>query len=62
MDELDPGKYGVIVKRDGRSGLLLPMLEGIESAEEQVDIARQKAGIRPEEPVELYRFTVTRYV
>ncbi len=62
VDDLDPAKYGVIVKRDGRSGLLLPMLEGIESAEEQVDIARQKAGIRPEEPVELYRFTVTRYV
>lgn len=61
IHELDPQKYGVIVRKGQRSGLLLPMLEGVESAEEQIAIAKQKAGIIENENVELYRFTVTRY-
>lgn len=59
--ELDPQKYGVIVHNGQRSGLLLPMLEGIESVETQIAIAKQKAGIPENENVDLYRFTVTRY-
>ncbi|NLW09328.1 MAG: AmmeMemoRadiSam system protein A [Firmicutes bacterium] len=61
LGDLDPQKYGVIVRRGHRSGLLLPNLEGIETAEEQVAIARRKAGIGPDEPVELERFEVVRY-
>ncbi len=60
-EELDPKRYGVIVRSRGRTGLLLPALEGIDTVEEQVRIARQKAGIRPEEPVQLARFEVIRY-
>ena len=59
--ELDPKVYGVLVRSGYRSGLLLPDLEGIDTAAEQVEIARRKAGIAPNEPVELYRFTVTRH-
>ena len=58
---LDPKKYGVLVRSGHRSGLLLPDLEGVDTVEEQLRIARRKAGIAPGEPVELYRFTVTRY-
>lgn len=61
LNELDPKKYGVIVQRGGRSGVLLPDLEGVDSAEEQVGIACRKAGIGPGEAVEMYRFQVTRY-
>lgn len=61
LDELDPKKYGVIVRRGGRSGLLLPDLAGVDTVEEQVAIAMQKAGIASNEEIELYRFTVTRY-
>lgn len=61
ITELDPQKYGVIVCKGQRSGLLLPMLDGIESAETQIAIAKQKAGIPENENVDLYRFTVTRY-
>jgi AmmeMemoRadiSam system protein A len=63
LEELDPRRYGVIVKsaRDWRRGLLLPDLEGVDTVEYQVDIARRKAGIRPDEPIELYRFEVVRY-
>lgn len=61
LDDLDSKKYGVIVRRGRRSGLLLPDLEGVDTVAEQVGIAMQKAGIRPEEEIELYRFSVTRY-
>ena len=61
IDELDPERYGVIVQSGWRRGLLLPDLEGVDTAEYQVAIARRKAGIRPSEPVQLYRFEVIRY-
>jgi len=61
LDDLDALRYGVLVKSGHRSGLLLPDLEGIATAEAQVEIARRKAGILPGEPVELYRFTVIRH-
>jgi AmmeMemoRadiSam system protein A len=60
-DELDPSRYGVIVECGGRHGLLLPDLEGVDSVEEQVRIARMKAGISDDETVRLYRFEVQRY-
>jgi AmmeMemoRadiSam system protein A len=58
---LDPRKYGVIVECDWRKGLLLPDLEGVDSADYQIEICRQKGGIGPHEPVKLYRFEVKRY-
>lgn len=59
---LDPKKYGVIVKSEnGHTGLLLPDLEGVDDADYQIAIAREKASILPEEKVFLYRFTVQRY-
>ncbi len=61
LAELDPRRYGVIVRCRGRTGLLLPALEGIDSVEEQLAIAKEKAGIRPDEKAEIFRFTVQRY-
>ncbi|MFZ3064756.1 MAG: AmmeMemoRadiSam system protein A [Nitrospirota bacterium] len=58
---LDPKRYGVIVKCGIRKGLLLPDIEGVDTVEEQIDIAMSKAGIYKDEPVELYRFEVKRY-
>ena len=60
-DQLDPKKYGVIVEAGWRRGLLLPDLEGVDTVDYQIDICRQKAGIAPDEPVNLYRFQVKRY-
>jgi len=59
--QLDAKKYGVIVAAGPRRGLLLPDLEGVDSVDMQISICRQKAGIMPSEPVELYRFEVRRY-
>ena len=60
-DELDVKEYGVIVSRGHRRGLLLPDLEGVDTAARQVAIARQKAGIAPDEKVKLQRFRVVRH-
>jgi AmmeMemoRadiSam system protein A len=63
MDELDPSVYGVIVEDEGESrrGLLLPDIPGVETVQQQVEIAKRKAGISPETPVKLSRFKVERY-
>lgn len=60
--ELDPKKYGVIVVKGFRKGLLLPDLEGVNTVEDQLRITKMKAGINPgDEDVEIFRFTVQRY-
>ena len=59
--ELDVKRYGVIVTKGYRRGVLLPDLEGVDTVEQQVAIARQKAGIGPKEKVNLQRFEVVRH-
>lgn len=61
ISQLDHKKYGVIVESGWKRGLLLPDLEGVDSAEEQIAICRLKAGILANEPVKLYRFEVKRF-
>jgi AmmeMemoRadiSam system protein A len=60
-DELDPARYGVIVSSGYKRGLLLPNLEGIDSVDKQIDIARRKAGIGADEKYTLERFEVIRH-
>jgi len=59
--ELDVKKYGVIVSCGSRRGLLLPDLEGVDTVEQQIDIARRKGGIGAREPYTLERFEVVRH-
>jgi len=59
--ELDVKRYGVIVSSGYKRGLLLPNLDGVDTVEEQIDIARRKAGIRENAPVSLERFEVVRH-
>jgi len=63
LEDLDPKVYGVVVEDETgfRRGLLLPNLEGITSAVDQVEIASGKAGIPPGIPVKLFRFRADRY-
>ena len=60
-EKLDVKKYGVIVTSGLKRGLLLPNLDGVDTVEEQIDIASRKAGISPNEPVKLERFKVIRH-
>lgn len=62
VSKLDPKKFGVIVKTVGKTGLLLPDLEGVDTAEQQLSIACQKGRIdSTKEKILIYRFTVERY-
>ena len=51
----------IVSTPDGRRGLLLPDLPGVDTVEDQVAIARKKGGIGPAEPVALERFEVVRH-
>ncbi|MBR3569691.1 MAG: AmmeMemoRadiSam system protein A [Oscillibacter sp.] len=59
--ELDAKRYGVIVSCGTRRGLLLPDLDGVDSVEEQIDIARRKGNIGTQERYALQRFEVVRH-
>lgn len=59
-DELDPNYYGIVVESGWRRGVLLPDLEGIDSIEKQIKIAKMKAGIYGNEPLDIYKFSVER--
>lgn len=61
IKDLDPKRFGVIVSSGLRRGVLLPNLEGIDTTEKQVEIARRKAGIAAGEPITLERFEVVRH-
>jgi AMMECR1 domain-containing protein len=58
---LDPAKYGVIVSSRNKRGLLLPDLEGVDTVEQQLQIALDKGGINPGEKYKIERFEVKRY-
>ena len=60
-EELDVKRYGVVVSHGRKRGLLLPNLDGVDTVEEQIEIARQKGGIRESEPYQLERFEVVRH-
>ncbi len=61
FDQLDPKDYGVIVRTDRKTGLLLPDLEGVDTKEHQLDIALGKAGINKDEDYIIERFKVIRH-
>lgn len=61
MSQLDHKEYGVIVVSGRKKGLLLPDLDGVDTVDEQLRIARMKAGIMPVEEIDIFRFRVQRY-
>ena len=60
-EQLDVKRYGVIVSHGNKRGLLLPNLDGVDTIEDQIRIAREKGGIRETEPYRLQRFEVVRH-
>ncbi|MEA4926721.1 MAG: AmmeMemoRadiSam system protein A [Syntrophomonadaceae bacterium] len=59
--DLDPKRYGVIVSSGSKRGLLLPDLEGVDTVDQQLEIALQKGGISPREKYSIQRFEVKRF-
>lgn len=63
FSDLAPAKFGLIAQWQGRRGLLLPDLAGVDSPEEQLRIVCQKAGIPWDkaEEAQLFIFRVKRF-
>lgn len=59
--QLNHKKYGVIVKKGIKKGVLLPDLDGVNSVDEQLSIAASKAGIKNLIDLRVQRFTVERH-
>lgn len=61
ISELDPDKFGIIVSKGHKRGLLLPNLEGINTVDKQLDIALKKAGIVDKQDYSVEKFLVERH-
>ena len=61
IEDLDPMQYGIILSSANKKALLLPNLDGVDTVEKQVQITKDKAGIRENEEFLIERFKVTRY-
>lgn len=60
IKELDPSRFGLVVRAGGKAGTLLPSLPGVKTPQQQIAICREKADIGPREKIEMERFTVER--
>jgi AmmeMemoRadiSam system protein A len=63
LSDMDPERYGMIIRTlDGRRAILLPGLEGVDSAEQQLRITCRKGSIDPDnDQYQMYRFEVERH-
>ena len=62
LDDLNPRIFGIIVAQGRKRGLLLPDLDGVDTIEEQINVACKKAGINPNKHFDLERFQVERHI
>lgn len=60
-DELDARRYGILVRKGARMGVLLPDIPGVSTPEEQIEICLRKAGLPPASDYALERFEVERF-
>ncbi|MFQ5893088.1 MAG: AmmeMemoRadiSam system protein A [Nitrospinota bacterium] len=61
LASLEPGRFGIIASSAGRRSVVLPDIEGVDTVEGQLVLARQKLGIGPDDPVALERFETERF-
>ncbi len=57
----DIKRYGLAVRGGGKQGILLPDLDNIQSADQQLKICLKKGGFKYDDPYELFRFEVKRF-
>lgn len=62
ISSLDPKIYGVVVESGSRRGVLLPDIEGVDTIEQQLGYACEKAGLFYSPQVHVSRFRVTKVV
>jgi MEMO1 family protein len=61
VTELDARRYGVLLRRGNRLGVLLPDIPGVSTPRQQIEICLEKAGLSPTADYGLERFEVERF-
>jgi len=61
LEALDPHRYGIVLRSGEKRSVLLPAIDGIDSVGQQLAAARAKAGLGPDDAIELFRFEVQRF-
>jgi len=59
--DLDPVRYGVLLRSGSRLGVLLPDIPQVRTVRQQIEICLEKAGLSPGASYTLERFQVERY-
>lgn len=54
-------QFGLVVRGEGKQGILLPDLENIKSTEQQLKVCLKKGGFKENDIYELFRFEVKRF-
>jgi AmmeMemoRadiSam system protein A len=60
LAQLDAKRFGIVVSAGFKRGLLLPNLDGVDTVDMQIDIARRKAGIGNHEIITIQKFEIER--
>jgi len=55
-------QYGLVVRGEGKQGVLLPDLDIIKSANQQLKVCLKKGGFKENDTYELFRFEVKRLI
>ena len=58
----DIKKFGLVVRGKGKQGLLLPDLDLIKSADQQLKVCLKKGVFKENDTYELFRFEVKRFI
>ena len=61
LEEHNVKQFGLIVRGEGKQGVLLPDLDKIKSANQQFEVCIKKGGFTDNDTYELFRFEVKRF-
>jgi len=60
-ESLDPREFGIVLEQGERRGVLLPRLPGIDTVDQQIEVAARKAGIDLTLEYRIFRFRADRF-
>ena len=61
LEEHNVKQFGLVVRGEGKQGVLLPDLDNIKTANQQLKVCLRKGGFKNNKNYELFRFEVKRF-
>ena len=62
LSAINVDKHGLCITHGPKTGIVLPGIDGVKDAQDQLKIAKKNSGIEDGEDYNMYRFNVKRYV